>query len=594
MCGFLGELSYNDLNSNYLNEANNYIVCRGPDSTKNFSNTIKNLKINLFFNRLKIIDLSENADQPMFSDKYQTISMFNGEIYNHKDLRKEMEKIGIHFKTHHSDSEVVLNGLSHFGVDFVKKLRGQFSIFFYEVKKSRAYLINDRVGQKPLYYNFDNKSLRFSSNLISLLKFSGNHTINEDKVYEYLNYGITSMPNTIFKNFYKIQPAEIIEVIFSENKNQINKHNYWNLTDHLNNNEFEEDKFLNILNESINLRSNADVPIANFLSGGIDSTVITKNLYNQGFDVNTFSVILDNEKYNEEEWSSTVAQKYKTNHHTVKVSSGINIDNINDALNSLDEPYSDPSVVPSYILSNEISKYFKVAISGDGGDELLGGYKRTQLSLTRKSLFDQFISKLYPIYPAFLGTGNYFLSKSDNLETAYGSFFSDEKFIKLLKIKRFNNLNPLKPDNSLEPFKSLLLQDFQYYLPQMMMFKVDRTSMANSLEVRSPFVDHRLIEYVLSTIHREGGLNVNKNVLKNYLKKDFSSDFIHREKKGFVFDLENWVYGNKSYISTFLNQGKIASNFPSSTISKLSINKTRINANRIWKLFVLEHYLART
>ena len=135
MCGFLGELSYNDLNSNYLNEANNYIVCRGPDSTKNFSNTIKNLKINLFFNRLKIIDLSENADQPMFSDKYQTISMFNGEIYNHKDLRKEMEKIGIHFKTHHSDSEVVLNGLSHFGVDFVKKLRGQFSIFFYEVKK---------------------------------------------------------------------------------------------------------------------------------------------------------------------------------------------------------------------------------------------------------------------------------------------------------------------------------------------------------------------------------------------------------------------------------------------------------------------------
>ena len=188
------------------------------------------------------------------------------------------------------------------------------------------------------------------TNLISLLKFSCVHTINEDKVYEYLNYGITSMPNTIFKNFYKIQPAEIIEVNFSENKNQINKYNFWNLTYHLNNNEFEEDEFLNILNESINLRSNADVPIANFLSGGIDSTVITKNLYDQGLDVNTFSVILDNEKYNEEEWSSTVAQKYKTNHHTVKVSSGINIDNINDALNSLDEPYFDPSVVPSLYL----------------------------------------------------------------------------------------------------------------------------------------------------------------------------------------------------------------------------------------------------
>ena len=191
-----------------------------------------------------------------------------------------------------------------------------------------------------------------------------------------------------------------------------------------------------------------------------------------------------------------------------------------------------------------------------------------------------------------MGSGNFFLSKSKNLNLLYESFFKDEKFFNLLKIENTHLNQIICIDESLDDFKSLLLQDYQYYLPEMMMFKIDRTSMQNSLEVRSPFVDHKLVEYVLSTSLDINGLNIDKNILKNYLLKDFGTEFTTRRKKGFVFDLESWVFNNISYVSDTLNKGINSYLIPKSLISKLSINKSRINANRIWKLFVLEYYLS--
>lgn len=593
MCGFIGQISYSSIEPDKLINANSHLVCRGPDSTQIFNNKINKTNALLIFNRLKIIDLSDNANQPMQSINGESVLVFNGEIYNHHELRMLLEKKNVKFRTNNSDSEVLLNGLEFFGLDFIQKLRGQFSLCFINKKTNKAYLVSDRLSQKPMYYTFINDSVIFSSNLLSIVDSINTSTLNEANINEYLQYGIVSAPNTLFENIYKLEPAQILEIDLSSKqmKNKLTK--YWNPDDYVDSKIFNESEFFEHFESAIKIRQQADVPIANFLSGGIDSSSIIKNIYDRGDEINSFSVVFDELKYNEQKWSRMVSNKYQTNHLEVNASTILDIGTIHTALNCLDEPYADPSVVPSYIVSNKIADNYKVAISGDGGDELLGGYTRLQRLIKTRSYLENLISKGYSFYPSFLGTGNFFLSKSQDLNLAYSSYFKDEKFMKLLKISSNKIINKIDLDLSYEPYKSLLIQDYKYYLPQMMMFKIDRTSMANSLEVRSPFVDHLLIQYVLSTGLHSDMLNINKGVLKKYLLDDFSTNFINRKKQGFVFDLEQWVFRNINHIEDTIFEGNLVSSFSKNTLKLLSINKSRINANRIWKLYVLEKYLSR-
>ncbi len=593
MCGFIGKISSFSHDIENLDKANETILCRGPDSTKNISTNVDGYDISLIFNRLSIIDLNENADQPMTSGDQNYILMFNGEIYNHQELRKSLEK-QIKFRTSHSDSEVVLNGLITHGISFVKELRGQFSIFFLNKKENTCYLIKDRLGQKPLYYNLENNSISFGSNLKSLIKLNKNYVLDDESINEYFRYGAVAKDKTIFKNYYKVLPAEIIEIKWSGGVQgfDISSENYWELESFVDENNFSSETFFEILTESIEIRTNADVPVANFLSGGIDSTSIIKNLHDNNKNVNSFSVRFKDPKYDESNWSRMVAEKYKTNHKEVFLSSEINEDVIHDSLGSLDEPYYDPSVVPSYILSKEISNHYKVAISGDGGDELLGGYKRTMDSLKSKSFINNIFSKFYNFYPPALGTGNKFLSQSSDINTRYRSYLEDMNLLKLLEItpsQRSEYVINIKAQY--EDYKGLLLSDYRFYLPDMMMFKIDRTSMANSLEIRSPFVDHKLVEYIMSTKSSYINLNNSKNILKNYLSQDFSNDFLNRDKQGFVFDIENWIFQNLSMLNETLNTGKVSNYIPANFALKVAKYKSRINSHRIWKLFVLNHYL---
>ena len=593
MCGFIGKISSFSHDIENLDKANETILCRGPDSTKNISTNVDGYDISLIFNRLSIIDLNENADQPMTSGDQNYILMFNGEIYNHQELRKSLEK-QVKFRTSHSDSEVVLNGLITHGISFVKELRGQFSIFFLNKKENTCYLIKDRLGQKPLYYNLQNNSISFGSNLKSLIKLNKNYVLDDENINEYFRYGAVAEDKTIFKNYYKVLPAEIIEIKWSGGIQgfDISSENYWELESFVDENNFSSETFFDILTESIEIRTNADVPVANFLSGGIDSTSIIKNLYDNNKNVNSFSVRFKDPKYDESNWSRMVAEKYKTNHKEVFLSSEINEDVIHDSLSSLDEPYYDPSVIPSYILSKEISNHYKVAISGDGGDELLGGYKRTMDSLKSKSFINNIFSKFYNFYPPALGTGNKFLSQSSDINTRYRSYLEDMNLLKLLEItpsQRSEYVINIKAQY--EDYKGLLLSDYRFYLPDMMMFKIDRTSMANSLEIRSPFVDHKLVEYIMSTKASYINLNNSKNILKNYLSKDFSNDFLNRDKQGFVFDIENWIFQNLSMLNETLNTGKVSNYIPANFALKVAKYKSRINSHRIWKLFVLNHYL---
>jgi asparagine synthase (glutamine-hydrolysing) len=594
MCGFTGSVSLENIDISLIEEANKFIECRGPDSKCFIEKKYNTYNLNFWFNRLSILDLTEEANQPMYSKDFNTMVMFNGEIYNHAELRKDLENKGLKFHTSHSDTETILLGLSYYGKKFVSKLRGQFAIAFLDEKESKLHLIRDRLGQKPLYYYLDNEHIHFGSSLLSLLKIIKEYKIDENQLNSYLNYGIVSSPFTLFKNVYKLMPSEILTVDLMKNKFAAKKTKYWNVENFVDDKPFDDEEFFSILTESIDLRTAADVPVANFLSGGIDSTSIVKNLVDNQKGVNSFSIYLEDSKYDESKYIKEVVSKYNLDHKSSTISSNISFDEINQSLDSLDEPYSDPSVVPSYILSKQISQFYKVAISGDGGDELLGGYERTMRSLQKSSYISNLISKTYNIYPSILGTGNRLLSKSSSLETKYRSFLEDQKLIKLLNISSDNNTyaDGLNYKDA-HYYKNLLIADYKLFLPEMMMFKIDRTSMANSLEVRSPFVDHKLIEFVMTNDTTYLNPDKPKEILKKYLSVDFSDNFTDRDKQGFVFDVETWVFNNLDYISDKISNGHIVSALNDNIIKLLSINKSRINGQRIWKLFVLEHYLER-
>ena len=599
MCGFLGKISKEAFSTDGFELANQHNICRGPDALKKIEGQFSEFKsfestsfYSFLFNRLSIIDLSDQAMQPMVSEEFKTMIMFNGEIFNHRELRTLLEKKGIKFNTSHSDTEVLLNGFSHFGISFADKIIGQFAIAFVDIKNEKLYLIRDRVGQKPLYYNTGIGEVSFSSNLKSLIKINNEKKLDDSQLINYINFGVVPSPNTLFKNVYKLEPGCVLEVDFSKNKLQKKTSSFWKIENYISNNKFDSEEFFNLFFDAVRLRLESDVPVANFASGGIDSTSIIKALHDMNVEqINTFSITNLEKKYDESKWSDLVASKYDTNHTKSEIASTISNEDIFDSIDIFDEPYSDPSTVPSYILSKAISGTYKVAISGDGGDELLGGYERLNKTLSNKSRIRSSLPVLYNLYPSFLGTGNRFLSESTNLQLSYSSFFEDLKLLKILNLEPKNKFSEDYMGNTENSYKELLISDYKLYLYEMMTHKIDRTSMANSLEVRSPFLDHRLIQYIFSSNNSYYENSNPKKILKNYLLEDFNDEFLNRKKQGFVFNLEGWVYNNLNTIEDTINDGAYIKSFNKNILKILSINKSRINGQRIWKLFFLERYL---
>lgn len=593
VCGFLGKISKNNFDFNELEIANQCQICRGPDQTSllnNFNSSFFdscNFFGSLIFNRLSIIDLSDRASQPMVNSIKNTLVMFNGEIFNHSELRKEMESEGIQFYTSHSDTEVVLNGLTYFGIDYIKKFIGQFAIFFINTKDRKVYLVRDRLGQKPLFFNISKDALTFSSNLKALVRTNGSSDVDEEMLLKYLQLGVVPSPNTIFKNYFKVEPAEYLEIDLE--KFSVKKNKYWKIEDNLDEKEFEFEKLVSLFENSVNIRLESDVPIATFLSGGIDSTSIIKAIEKNN-KLNTFSMTFENPKYNEKKWQDIVEKKYKTSHESVLFKNSFTFDNLISVIDILDEPYADISLIPTFYLSKAISKNYKVAISGDGGDELFIGYEHSNISL-KNFMFPKINKILYSLYPPQFGTGNKFLSKSNDIKISYPSFFQDNKLLDLLNIKLKSEFIENYFINYPKIEKIIMVADYKFYLSEMMMFKVDRASMANSLEVRSPFVDHRLIEYMLSVNLNNifNFKNQKKPILRQYLKDDFNQEFFNRSKMGFAFDMETWIYQNLDELKNLLQGSQFLSNID--LVKVLSQKKSRINSHRLWKLLLIEVYL---
>lgn len=588
MCGYIGVASKKDINNTLIEDADEYLICRGPDDQRWSRNSLKNCKTLFSFHRLSIIDLSPEASQPMTSEKYNTQILFNGEIYNHIELRKEMESNGIEFSTSHSDTETLLIGLSIYGNNFIEKVDGQFSIVLLNKNLNTITLIRDRLGQKPLYYSFDENNFIFSSNFKSVLSYKKGFKLDKDQISNFLELGCIPAPHTLDKEIKKLYPAEILE--FSTKTFSITKKiRYWKIEDYIDKNKFEKDKFFDLFNKSVEKRLLSDVPLANLLSGGIDSTSIIKAQFdNKITPINTYTIKNTEKKYDESQWAKKVSDRYETNHEVVEINgNNLSIDPL-EIIKCFDEPYSDPSIFPSHMIYKNISKKFKVALSGDGGDELLGGYEKITISMKRGFLPSLIVKALFKLYPAKYGTAGWLSNIAFSADLSYLLLTTDKKLLDLLSLK--NNIN-FKNKYFYKPagmFKKLIISDYKFYFSELMLLKVDRTSMANSLEVRSPFLDHKLIEYILSTDFSFFEIKRSKSILKEYLNNDFNEEFLNRDKMGFVFDLENWIFSNKETLINIIRESPI---FKESNFEKIFERKTRVNAIRILKILTLAIFI---
>lgn len=592
MCGFIGVVSKNDIQNNLINKCDQYLSCRGPDEQKAIQKYLKKSSNNILFSfhRLSILDLSEKASQPMEVNKESTILMFNGEIYNFSNLRSEMENKKIHFNTSHSDTETLLNGLTYFGTEFINKLEGQFAFAFLDERKNSLLLVRDRVGQKPLYFFRSNNEIIFGSNFKSILKYKQSFEIDKKQIINFLNFGVIPSPHTLDQHIQKVLPGQVIEFSLDD-LSKTSEYKYWDILDYVGDDNFDENTFFDLFNSAVKKRMVADVPIATLLSGGLDSTSLVKSISENttnNEEIVTFNVKNLNSKYDESLWAELVSEKYFTTNKTAIIDGKNLFDNPLKVLKELDEPYADPSIIPSYLIYKLISENYKVAISGDGGDELLGGYEKIHLSLKQSNVMYNFIEYLYNIYPPFLGTGSNILKYSRSIENRFISYTIDNKFLEFLSLKEDQNFGESYLNSDISDLKKLMLSDYNFYLSEMMLYKVDRTAMANSLEIRSPFVDHKLIEYVFSTNMSFHNIDNPKQLLKNKLGHDFSKEFLNRKKMGFVFDLENWIYNNKEEILSIIKKLDFIDLI---NVKKLFLFKSRINSLRIFKLLVISEFI---
>lgn len=626
MCGFSGILFNNDswrgtrLVQKCLDDMSKVILHRGPDDHSKFIS--EEDKLGLTFQRLSILDLSISARQPMLSKCRKWIIIYNGEIYNFKELRKKINTNKNYWKTT-SDTEVVLECIVKFGFPkAVEMLNGMFAIAAYCFQSKAVWLARDKFGEKPIYYSFDQKNGFFFSSEIKCLQkvpfFKKNISI--EAISNYLRYGYVPDPLSILKNTFKLEAGTLLK--FS-NKDGLKTKKYWDSVKVFNS--ISEKKFKGSFKDAANEakerldiscknRLTSDVPIGLFLSGGIDSSNLAYSLYRQNKSIETFSVGFDDKKTNELKYAREIAKKLETKHNEILIEEKECLNEINNVTSSFDEPFSDPSQIPTFLLSKFTRKKVKVAISGDGADELFGGYPRYQ----KISKAWYLIKKYPPFFRKILNNLSFKMSPSHiKIINSFGKKIKKNSHLELKELYK-DEMSRWRPDediynqsdldsrsfdgdiklvSSITDFRSLMLRDIITYLPSNLLVKADRASMANSLEVRNPFLDDELVKFAWSLPDSYINFNIGKAILKNILLEKFSTEFINRPKQGFEpplgkwmrGPLKNWITDILLYDDGFLNKKKIE------TLFKLFLKGENKLTYKLWtiimfKTWKLENY----
>ncbi len=610
MCGIAGIFSLNSkLNPSWIKQMTKSMAHRGPDADGNFVS--ENEKLALGHRRLSIVDLSAAAHQPMFSHCGRYVMVFNGEIYNYKELAAK-HKIKANTS---SDSEVVLELFVLLGKDFVNELNGMFALSIYDKKEEKLWLFRDRVGIKPLYFYWKNETLIFASELkaIKQLKEEFALSINKKAIYNYLRLGYIPEPMSIFNEVRKFPAGSLMSI----NADGYKIESYWKLKDKIKKEQFTDEKSAkkeldDLLKSSVNYRMMADVPFGTFLSGGIDSSTVTALAQNiSETPINTFSIGFKESSYNEAKFAKEIATYLGTNHHEFMVSYNEAIDHFDSILKAYDEPFADSSAIPTMLVSKLARQHVTMTLSGDGGDEQFLGYGMYNWA----KRLDNPLVKLFgkPLRYAFSKSNQRHKRASDmfgytedatlpsHIFSVEQYFFTDNDLKNILNPDSIFALDINETegkDLGLNAQENQAFFDINHYLKDDLLVKVDRASMQYSLETRVPLLDHRVLEY---SVNLSSDLKI-KNGESKYLLKQVLYDYVpkkyfDRPKWGFSIPIRFWLQNELKYLPDKYLSENVLAKYGIFNIAQVKDIERRYFAgedylfNKIWAIILLNQWL---
>ncbi len=618
MCGITGIVHFKRdraIAPAVLKNMSDSIYHRGPDDEGHYINE----NVGLGFRRLSIIDLS-TGHQPLSNQNDSIYIVFNGEIYNYLEQKKKLKQKGYTFKTT-TDTEVILYLYEEYGVDCLQYLRGMFAFAIWDKNKQQLFCARDRFGIKPFYYYSDKERFVFGSEIKAILKSNDiDKTISIDALDSYFAFGYITSDLSIYKNIKKLQPAHYL-LLSIKDKPTIEIKRYWEIhfdPDYSKSENRWQEEIEECFSETVKLHMISDVPLGAFLSGGIDSSsVVTMMARNSDRPVKTFSIGFKEQKFDELKYAREVASKYGCEHHE-QILEPESIGLLPKLVSAYDEPFADPSAIPTYYVSKLARQFVTVALSGDGGDELFAGYN----SYAR---FNRLYSKTYNFKSPFLnklvwgnvhrlipkkvrGKGlSHLLSQDKKYQFAYMSWQKEQRqklmlpqvsAINYLSASENYKINVLKDGNINDHVTSMQYLDLKTYMVDDILTKVDRASMMNSLEVRVPLLDHKLAELSFKI---PSNLKLKESQPKYILKKTMApflpQSILDHQKQGFSVPISIWFKDDlRTYINdTFNSSGCLLYNF----LDKKYIRDKIINneiahidySERIWSLLFFNEWL---
>lgn len=623
MCGIAGFCDFKKMTSaQVLHEMTDALTHRGPnDSGYEILNT-KNAQIGLGQRRLSIIDLSKNGRQPM---EFQHLTLiFNGEIYNYKEIRNELIMEGYSFEST-SDTEVILKGFHRWREAVVEKFIGMFVFVIYDDEKQEVTFCRDRAGVKPLYYYWNNNTFLFASELKSLHKHPSFYKeIDVNSLSLFLQYSYIPAPHTIFKNTFKLKPGHYLKL--SLESKHVAETKYWDVCNYYNRPTLsisEEEAVTEVeklLKSAYEYRMVADVPVGLFLSGGYDSTSVAAILQkNRTEKLKTFTIGYNEPGFNEAPEAKKIAEYLGTDHHEWIVTASDAADIFHKLPEIYDEPFADNSVVPTALVSKLASRYVKVSLSADGGDEVFAGYNKFNQSIKYTENVPAFLQSIFSNVMGFINPENIpYFNRQYNFATRYkkmqkiwqeksptaamkyiSQYITVDEANVFLKNKfagyntNFESEKNLFPD--VNTLNKLLAIDYQTFLVDNNLVKVDRATMSVGLEGREPMLDHRIIEFVAQLpAHFKIKNQTNKYILKQIVHKYVPQHLMDRPKMPFIAPLNVWFKDElKEKIQHYLSEKKLNDSalFNNASVMKLSkdyLEGKRVTYQKVWNILVFQ------
>lgn len=617
MCGIVG---FNSKDSSILHEMLKSIQNRGPDDSGKYESD----DCSFGHVRLSILDLSTHGHQPMEFE--HLILVYNGEVYNFKEIREELVGLSYEFWSN-TDSEVVLKAFHKWGIKAVDKFIGMFAFGVLDKKSNKITLVRDRVGVKPLYYYFDGNEFVFASTLKPIMEYKKSLHVNKDALYEFFQFGYISSNLSIFEHCFKVPAGHFLE--FDIDKKSLHVKEYWSILPFFEKPKFQKsekeliDELEELLIDSFKYRMVSDVPVGVFLSGGVDSSVVAAILQKHYGNIHTFTIGFKEASYNEASYAKKVAQHIGTTHTQMYLSSDEARKILENFVDIYDEPFGDSSGIPTTLVSHIAKENgVKVVLSADGGDEIFCGYERYWYAHNIGKIIlksPKFLNQLVANAMDFVGVNNASkfikiknfshkynqlseILKKSTWKDTYESLIHNSKNYEIKDLLgRVGEIEEGSFDIGLKdhPMQGMMLWDFHRYMTDNILTKVDRATMSVSIEGREPLLDHRIAQFMAQVPFKYKYKDGNsKYLLKKVLERYLPQELIERPKMGFGIPMFEWFGGDlKNMFEHYLQDEKIDKNILNPLHVKAELEKLEqnlpLNINKLWFILVFQMWSER-